>query len=235
MIADNDLLLYHYGDGLDANERRRIEAALRAEPELAARLRKLVAQLDAAAMSEDVPVPPDVQRRWQSALDRAALDKTANGTRSPQVGRLLARAASVGAATILGVFVWTFWSESPDRNDPPAPTVNNPASASAEHGLRWHLASAEQQLAALDSASDEQRAALIDTVIAQNRLYTAAAEKAGDQRLARALRSFTPILEDLAASQSEGDLAQLNFELRVMQARLAAESSRSTPTPPLSL
>ena len=72
MISDNDLLLYHYGDGLDASERERIGAALRAQPELAARLQRLVAQLDAAVAIQDVPVPADVEQRWQHALDHAA-------------------------------------------------------------------------------------------------------------------------------------------------------------------
>jgi hypothetical protein len=40
------------------------------------------------------------------------------------------------------------------------------------------------------------------------------------------LRAFTPILKDVADGRSgsaEGDLAQLSFELRVMQARLGAD------------
>jgi hypothetical protein len=49
MITDDELLLYHYRDGLDAAERARIGAALSERPELAQRLQSLVSRLDAAA------------------------------------------------------------------------------------------------------------------------------------------------------------------------------------------
>jgi hypothetical protein len=46
------------------------------------------------------------------------------------------------------------------------------------------------------------------------------------------LRAFTPVLEGVAdgRSQTAASVAQLNFELRVMQARLAAESATPTNT-----
>ena len=95
-----------------------------------------------------------------------------------------------------------------------------------------HLANTESQLASLDSASDEERGRLIETIIAQNRLYALAAERADEPQLARVLRAFTPILERVAEERSDeaaGELAQLNFELQVMQARLtAATSNKST-------
>ena len=72
MISDDELLLYYYRDGLDAAERARIGAALSEQPELARRMQALVARLDAAAASPEVPVPADVQQRWRTALERAA-------------------------------------------------------------------------------------------------------------------------------------------------------------------
>jgi hypothetical protein len=113
-----------------------------------------------------------------------------------------------------------------NRMDPsPVLAANEPSRC--ECGLRWHLVSAERQLAEVASTNGEERTAMIDAVIAQNRMYAIAAERAGDQRLAGALRSFTPILERLAqneagSNESSAEMAQLNFELRVMQARLAA-------------
>ena len=64
-----------------------------------------------------------------------------------------------------------------------------------ERGLKLHLASTEQQLAGLDSATPEERARLIETIIAQNRIYALAAERAGEPQLARVLRAFAPVLE----------------------------------------
>ena len=72
MISDDELLLYYYRDGLDAVERARIGAALSEQPELAQRLHRLVARLDAAAATPEAPVPAHTQRRWEVALDRAA-------------------------------------------------------------------------------------------------------------------------------------------------------------------
>ena len=69
MISDDDLLLYYYRDGLDATERARIGTALAEQPELAQRLHRLVAQLDTAAETPEVPVPDAhpatlAERRW---------------------------------------------------------------------------------------------------------------------------------------------------------------------------
>ena len=92
------------------------------------------------------------------------------------------------------------------------------------------MASTERQLAALSEASPEERARLVDTIIGQNQMYALAAERAGEPQLARVLRAFNPILEDLADGRSEttaADIAQLSFELRVMQARLGAGAASS--------
>ena len=82
MITDDELLLYHYRDGLDAAERARIGAAL-SEPELAQRLQALVSRLDAATAMPEVSVPEHTQRRWEVALELAAR----KGTRATCVCR----------------------------------------------------------------------------------------------------------------------------------------------------
>jgi len=68
------------------------------------------------------------------------------------------------------------------------------------------------------------------TIIGQNQMYALAAERAGEPQLARVLRAFNPILEDLADGRSDStaaDISQLSFELRVMQARLGAGAKSS--------
>lgn len=245
MISDNDLLLYHYRDGLDAAERERIRVALREEPALAARMQALVGQLDDAAAMPEVPVPEDAQQRWQAALDRAVRNEAA--AKEPRVDVLhWLRWPAFGVAALLAIIVATRIDIGTQPRVIEQTATNVPATTSEattlpyERGMQVHLASTERQLAELNTASATQRAALIDAVIAQNRLYALAAERAGDDRLARALRSFAPILENLAdepssGAASSGDLAQLNFELRVMQARLAAESATPPAAQPLTL
>lgn len=245
MISDNDLLLYYYRDGLNAAERERIAAALSEQPELAARLHRLVARLDAVAATPEVPVPEHVQQRWHAALSRAAASEatTAEKPRVELFARFRWRVATAAlAGVLLIVSVRVAMQSAPeglDTTPSPAHTADvgaNDASA-YERGLRFHLANTESQLATLDTASDEERIRLIETIIAQNRLYAVAAERADEPQLARVLRAFTPILEDLADNSGDaaaGEIARLNFELKVMQARLAnTTSNRSTEQPVL--
>lgn len=220
-ISDDELLLYHYREGLDAIERARVAAALIARPEIAQRLQSLLAELDAAAATRDAPVPAPTFERWHAALDRAHASEAtlSRSAWSPLRWSALIgmSAAALIAAFLIGVHV------ANDYANPDTSIATNDATR-YERGLRWHLASTQQQLAGLSETSGAERAALIDAVIAQNRIYALAAKRAGDQRLAGALRSFAPILEQLArgdasSNESAAELAQLNFELRVMQAR----------------
>ena len=231
MISDDDLLLYYYRDGLDATERARIATALAEQPELAQRLHRLVAQLDTAADMPDVPVPAHIQRRWQVALAARARPRPSF--------RWQALAATVAVLAVL-VAVWVSMQPAPERiaNEPSQPAANAPDTVAYERGLRWHLASTEQRLANLDSAQPDERAQLVDAIIEQNRMYALAAERANEPQLARVLRAFTPILESLADERRESaasDIAQLSFELRIMQARLKAEAEPSSTAQPIAL
>ncbi len=176
-------------------------------------------------------MPLATQQRWKAALKQAAQQRPTTQNlrpfRRPSTdARWLAAAAAVVVA-IVSVFYIT-------DSTPPAPAIANvtpsteaPSGAAEaspyERGLKTHLASTERQLASLEEATPEERARLIETIIEQNRLYAVAAERAGEPQLARVLRAFSPVLESMR--QGEGntaaDAAQLSFELRVMQGRLA--------------
>ena len=230
MISDDDLLLYYYRDGLDAMERARIGTALAEQPELARRLHRLVAQLDTVADMPEVAVPLHIQQRWENALDRATPAKR-SGRPVMAFRWWQAAAAFVVAVAILVTVQLSL--RSPQEQ--PMADAAAPAGSAYERGLRWHLASTEQRLAKLDNARPDERAQLIATIIEQNRMYALAAERANEPQLARVLRAFTPILESLAdepGDASASDIAQLSFELRVMQARLKAETDPSSPAQP---
>jgi hypothetical protein len=241
MITDDELLLYHYRDGLDATERARIGAALSEQPELAQRLQALVSRLDAAAAMPEVPVPELTQRRWQVALERAASNDVADTSPAPRAGRrwnrqlpLMAAAAAAVVALILVIPKPTV--EGPGPADTP-PVADKGDASAYERGLKVHLASTERQLAGLDSATPEERVRLIETIIAQNRIYALAAERAGEPQLARVLRAFSPVLEDLGQGRGDASasIAQLGFELRVMQGRLSAGADTSSSAPSTTL
>jgi hypothetical protein len=240
MISDDDLLLYYYRDGLDAAERARIGAALSEQPEIAQRLHRLIGRLDEVAALPEVPVPAYVRQRWQVALERAAVQGDAS--RVVAAGRRYfthlrwpaAAAAAVAVLALAGILSIPLMMR-PSLNRPTATAL--PASTQAvpsmddasayKRRLRWHLANTEQRLASLDSVTPDEANRLIETIIAQNEMYALAAERAHDPRLARVLRAFAPILESLwhdGKESSESSIAQLNFELRAMQARLSAET-----------
>jgi len=232
MITDEELILYHYRDGLDAEERARIGAALADQPELAQRLQKLVNRLDAAAAIPEVPVPAAAMQRWKSALDQAARAKRVE--LPPARTRFKPMPWLAAAATVVIAIAAAMQFREQPAGTPQVAAVPTPASdtgSAYERGLQSHLASTERQLASLQSATPEERARLVEAIIDQNRIYAKAAERAGEPQLARVLRAFTPILENL--QQGGGDASesvdQLAFELRVMQGRLgAAPAPRDT-------
>jgi anti-sigma-K factor RskA len=240
MISDDDLLLYHYRDGLDSAERARIAAALSENSEIAQRLHTLVARLDAAAAAlPEVPVPAEVQQRWQAALENAANNAgVSNATRVAPSRRYIpdfrwAAAAAVAVVALTFVIRATTHStpEQPAVVAVPAPAASD--SSAYDRGLKWHLASTERSLAKLDTTKPEDRKRLVESFISQNRMYALAADRAGEPKLARALRAFEPILESLAQDRSESSasaIAQLSFELRVLQGRLNAGADASTNT-----
>ena len=231
MISDDDLLLYYYRDGLEPADRARIGAALAEQPELAQRLVALVGRLDAAAAIPDVPVPDAVKQRWRVALDAAARGQTTRAAppRTSRVthGRWLA-AATVALVAVVSVLQFIKQPPTEQTAHTPAPKDN----AAYERGLKSHLANTEQQLASLEKATPAERAELVDTIIEQNRIYALAAERAGKPNLARVLRAFTPILQDLEHEDGDpsANVAQLAFELRVMQGRLGAASAPANST-----
>ena len=236
MITDDELLLYYYRE-LDAAERARIGAALSEQPELSRRLHALVARLDAAAALPEVPVPEAAQQRWRAALESAPTQLQVVPARRRVFAqpRWLAVAAAVVAATLIFAVQGLMRQQSGQTtgtpvviNLPPAPGKGE--TSAYENGLKFHLASTERQLASLGEASPEERARLIEVIVGQNRMYALAAERAGEPQLARVLRAFNPILEELADGRSEtssADVARLSFELRVMQARLGAGAAQT--------
>jgi hypothetical protein len=229
MIDDDELLLYRMGEHPDP---ARIRAALAADPELAARERALAADL--AQLSDWTPPGPDAaqQARWQTAVAVAAEASFRPGSDSrAAAARQRARrrrpwALALAASVLLAL---SFQLGRQTASVPTPAFVTTPAAGEADTRGAWsHLAATRTALAELPAASD--RAGRVAALIAHNRLQVVAAERAGDAELARVLRAFEPVLQQLARTAPEADAgvrAQLDFEARTLQTKLRATPSNS--------
>jgi hypothetical protein len=238
MISDEELLLYHYGDGLGVSGRETIAKAVASDAALAARLKKLIAELDAVT-PPTVSVPQATQQRWHAALASAA--NANNGQSASTVRKSFWKMNPAFAlAAVLSIAAGiTFWQKQDSSGTNPSsmiasvkPAVADADNARFERSLNWYLSDTEQQLASLKQLRADERTPVLERVLVQNRLYAIAADRADEPRYARALRSFAPVIESISGddtdtSELEAGVAQLKFELKVVQARLSATSSAS--------
>lgn len=230
MISDDDLLLFHWQDGLDDTRRHEIADALARDAALGARYARLVAELARFGHVPEPQIDAVLQARWAHAIRDDASKQRAR----PRWFVPLALAAGVGALAIVG----PQWRKT--EVDPPIATPT-PVAASQRgdeariaRSVRVHLAEAGAGLSAWsEQADDATRRALVQRWIDDQRALAQAADAAGDAQLARTLRAFEPLLRDLAndaptASRAERD--QLAFEWSVMQTKLAASPSKPSPS-----
>lgn len=240
MMNDDTLLLYHLNDGLTDAERAEVAAALSEDEVLRARLARLAADLDALRPAE-APLPDDTLLRLQASLERAAATAATPAKPAPRrFGWGLGFA--VFAASTLALLIGLRVMHPPVTDDTPptiASTTAGDDSARFERSVRWYLVDASQQLQGLPTLPEAEREAVLDKVLAQNRLYVAAAERAEAPALARSLRALTPVMETLGAlgdsagdtTALEGGIAQLGFEMKVIQARLVLRAPDSQRVP----
>jgi len=237
-IRDEELVLFHYRDGLDAARLGVIERALRDSPRLRQRYQRLVALLAAA---DDVAVPePDQafeQRIWTRLAAREHGPARSSGS-APR--RRLPRRAAIGlalaASLILAIgFQLGRLSAPPPATDALASRVLDAYVAAhlrATQGVLLTTLNAEEDAIGSDAA--ELAAALVDN----NRLYAAAAAQAGNRRLAEFLREIEPLLIELANPPDGDDIQSREglrdyvresdtlFKLRAVEARLNPRGDR---------
>ncbi len=235
MIRDEELLLYHYGEGLDPAQRAQIAAQLRADAGLVLRFRQLLADLEAVSSQLQVAAPASTRARWSAHLQAAAAAEARSMRKrpmwgAPRWGLVLATLAALG----VGIRIGSDMQMTPVVPDEPLVAVTDSATqGSFERGLRLHLAQTERLLVGLDSTDPATRAGLLSEVIEQNRLFARAATLANEDRLARVLRSFDALLVEMASESVDSTALQSNsdrlgFELAVMQTKLAQAPSKAT-------
>lgn len=241
-MNDDRLILYYYDDGLPADERQAISAALERDAAMADRYRALSKELDAMQDPPDVSPPEGLEYRLRSSLDRAARLEQDRDRRRPWPGvpRLFAWGAALAAAVAVGLGLGLWLGESPApvspglvQGTPPDPVEWS--TAAFHRGLESHFRSGRSELDHLQGNGELDRAALVDSLLQQNRLYAQLAQHNDAPDLARVLRSFEPLLrelgrDDLSPEQSAQLQAQLQFEFTVMLTKLSRGSSQQTET-----
>lgn len=252
-ISDDDLILYHYRDGLDANRIAEIDRALSESSELRARYATIE---HALARVDAMPAPePDADfnaRLWRNLEPR--LHTRARPTRESWRDRLRAWSASmtaprfafaVACALALAVGVGFYAG----RNSAPPPTLaeSQPDAAAArvlDAYVAAHLRATE---GVLMTASNNDSDALLDSnrelaasLVEANRLYALAAARAGNARLADFLRQLEPVLIALANPSPSSPIqpaqglrdylntTDLMFQVRATEARLDRSGTHGT-------
>ena len=240
-IDEQELLLHHWGDpALDPLRRRAIGAALATDPALRARLRELVAGLEAELQVLAPPeLPRDYEARLWSRLQPRLEARQASRARNawtavrdwlagPGVPRL-AFAAMLVLALGVGVYV--------GRGQAPAVALSDDGAQRLLGAyLSAHLQSTERVMLVAANSPEERETtqALARDLVSSNRLYAAAAQRAGRPQLAAFLRQIEPVLLELARGDDPAATgARIRDEDLPFKARAAAAMARrgTPPTP----
>jgi len=253
-IRDDDLILYHYRDGLDDKRIVEIEDALFASADL----RERYASIEhALALADTLPTPvPDADfnaRLWRqleprlfaktNAARRTSLRDSLQALHAWLSPPRLAFAAACVLALALGIGFYA------GRQSAPVPVIAQSAADAAavrvlDAYVAEHLRATEGVLL---TASNSDSADLLDgnrqlaaSLVEANRLYALAAARAGNTALADFLRQLEPVLISLAnpsqsapVQPSEGlrdylRTTDLLFQVRATQARLDRGGERRT-------
>ncbi len=205
---DDEMILHFYGEHPDAEG---FERALAQDESLRRRYRALARELAAlAALEAPEPRPGLEQRIWNRVAPELS------GRRRGRFGRLFDRRAGslpafvggLAAAALVVAALVAVGFLAGRRAGAPAPTVaaNSGALPAAARqrvlvaALAEHLDASEHLLVeisdrAADAGQERRTAALL---LANNRLYRHAAERAGQRRIAAVLAELEPLLAELA-------------------------------------
>jgi hypothetical protein len=195
--CDDELLLFHFGEDLGPERMAWIAAKIADDPQTARRYAELRRLLEASATVLDAaePRPGAADRIWRQLLPQL-------GARPPQRRPIwfewLLPAFALAASIGLGVVIGRSWQTSPPAVDEAALTLDADAGdrVLAAH-LARHLGQTERLLRIAENGevgSDQLAATLVEG----NRLYAAAALRAGKPALAQFLSELEPVLRELA-------------------------------------
>jgi anti-sigma factor RsiW len=254
-ISDEDLILYHYRDGLDAERLADIGATLAASADLRARyasLERTLARVD--ALPEPEPDAGFSARLWRSLeprlQPRSAAQSASWGERLHALTAWLTppRLAFAGAACALALAVGIGFYAGRHSVPPTDGLAASQADAAAARVLDAYVAAHLRATeGVLMTASNSDSTTLLDSnrelaasLVESNRLYALAAARAGNAQLADFLRQLEPILISLANPTPSPSIepaqglrdylrsTDLLFQVRATEARLDRPAPRKT-------
>lgn len=229
-IDDDELILFHYWDGLPAQRLAHIERQLAQSASLRARYERLIAVLDTVDREPDAePADGFEDRLWRGL--QARIEESPSVAAGPNIIAWPARkkhlrwgvgfATAAAVALAIGVtYFQTVPRESMQARQVPyiAITADTLAERVLTMKVEEHLRSTEAMLLTLVNGSDDvvddpMREDLLEALVRDNRLYSAAVERRGNRALAGFLSSMQALLIELA-NQPGGDGIQTSQELR---------------------
>lgn len=207
---DEELALRFWGEHPEPDA---IDRAIAADPELARRYRELAGAL-AALEAIDAPEPRAglEGRIWARVAPDLATPPRARFFALPSWPRLATLAAAAVALAVGGFLAGRASGPEPvpvvaeADLDALSPEARDRLLAAA---LTDHLESSERLMIELvndDRPSDDGERRMAAALLESNRLYRAAAERAGQRRIAAVLGEIEPLLAELANAPAEGDV-----------------------------
>ena len=222
-VTDQDLLLFHYRDGLAAARMREIEDALFFDAELRLRLaalRETLAGIGEAWLGDEADAGLEA-RLWHRIEPVIVARESQISWRQRWLAWIEPlRPAPVAFAGLLLAALGTGYLLG-QRDDPSTPSSATPLMAQDASArvlsayLASHLQEAERALLVASNSPDDADTAsqLATELLASHRVYAIAAERAGKPALARFLRELEPVLIEIANEQGSIEPA-LGDEIR---------------------
>jgi len=251
-ISDEDLVLYHYRDGLDAAALADIAAALDASDALRTRyasIEQTLARVDALPAPEpDRDFNARLWRRLEPRLQPRAVVQRPSWAERLQAWLSPPRLAFAGAACALalavGVGFYAGRHSAPETSTVASAQADAAAARVLDAYVAEHLRATE---GVLMTASNSDSTTLLDSnrelaasLVESNRLYALAAARAGNTQLADFLRQLEPVLISLANQPASPSIepaqglrdylrsTDLLFQVRATEARLDKPAPRKT-------